>query len=601
MNEIERSIRMNKGLVPYDKLFTNVNLINVYTETIMEQASVALCGEKICAVNPKFTEASETVDGHGLYMVPGLLDAHMHIETSHLNPFSWAQATLPHGTTTIFCDIMVYANVEGEAAIRRFDAMAERIPTRVFYQIPSRVPALEGLETNGGRIDADCIEREVSHPKVVALGEVNLSSVLQEHAETLAKIRTAKEAGIRINGHCPSFGWQELNLGAAAGITDDHESMTAEELKQKLALGMTVMVREGSIEPNVEALVKGIVEEGLPTDNLVFCTDDKMPKDLVQQGHIDYAVRKAVSCGLPVMKAIKMATLNTAKYFRLDHLLGSITPGRYADFLLVSDLKELKLEQVYISGKQTAVGNRALYEFERSGLHAENTVRLPEELDLRIKAVPFSEKAADILQTQSSRLCRIMKINHNSLEVTEKQAEMQVESGTITADLEADILPIAVIERYGKNGNIGKALIQGLGIRRGAIASSLSAESNNLVTSGTSYSDMECAVKELARIGGGYTIVQDGKVLCSCPMPVGGVMYDCSLEESLSFSEKLEAGLREIGCTNAKTFTYMNVATAPTIPKLGLTDCGLIDAEKQEKAALFLEQRTEASNLPWKK
>lgn len=598
MNEIERSIRMNKGLIPYDKIFTNVNLVNVYTETIMEQACVALCGEKICAVNPKFTEAAETVEGHGMYMIPGFLDAHTHIETSHLNPFSWAQATLPHGTTTIFCDIMVYANVEGAAAIRKFDAMAAQIPTRVFYQLPSRVPALEGMETNGGRLDADCIAAEIKNPQVVALGEVNLSSILQENEQTLAKIKTAKEAGVRINGHCPSFGWQELNLGAAAGITDDHESTTAEELKRKLALGMTVMVREGSIEPNVEALVKGIVEEGIPTDNLVFCTDDKMPKDLVRQGHIDYAVRKAVSCGLPIMQAIKMATLNTAKYFRLDHLLGSITPGRYADFLLVSDLKELKIEQVYIGGKQAAEGNCAWYEFERRGLNAENTIRLPAAPDFCIKAAPFSEEGADILQADTaqgrgrrrgSRLCRIMKINHNSLEVTEGQAEMPVADGMIKAHVESDILPIAVMERYGKNGNIGKALIQGLGIRHGAIASSLASESNNLVTSGTSYSDMECAVKELARIGGGYTIVRDGKVICFCPMPIGGVMYDCSLEETLSFSEKLEAGLAEIGCTNAKAFTYMNVATAPTIPKLGLTDCGLIDVEKQVKIDLFLE------------
>lgn len=580
IEKMKRCVAANNGEIPYDCIYQNAKVVNVYTESVMK-ADVATLDGCICAINPSNCEAVHYIDCKDLFLAPGFWDAHMHIETSHLNPASWAEITLPHGTTGIFFDPMMSGSVYGEACFDMLEQLFEQVPTRVFYQIPSRVPISEEIETTGGVIDADSIQRLMNRKKVSSLGEVNGISVIRGEESTFWKMQRAKEAGKRINGHCPKSTWDELNAVAVAGITDDHESVTYQELVQKLSLGFNVMVREGSIEPNVEALIRGVVENNLPIDHLLFCTDDKYPVDLMKNGHVDYAVNKAIDCGLDPVKAIKMATLNTAEYYGVSNLYGSITPGRMADMILFRDIEHIVPEQVYIGDKLVAKDGKIIDAIDYGRMPKDDSLHLRKQL---------TQEDLYICSSNPQECCRIMQVCKNDLCTRELEQMVKSCEGVLQADVEQDILPIAVIERYGKEGGIGKGFIKGLQLKRGAIASSLASEGNNIVVCGTEYKDMAVAVNELVRMGGGMIIVEKEKVLAKNPMPIGGIMYDCSAEEAITRLQKIEETLGELDCKNRDAFTYMCVATAPSIPVLGLTDKGLIDVQQQNIVSLFCEK-----------
>ena len=506
----------------------------------------------------------------------------MHIETSHLNPASWAESTLPHGTTGIFFDPMMSGSVYGESCFDMLEELLKKVPTHVFYQIPSRVPMSEKLETTGGSIDSDTVKRLMNWDKVSSLGEVNGISVVRSEKDILNKIQSARQAGKRINGHCPGARWDELNTVAAVGLTDDHESTTYEELLHKLSLGFTVMVREGSIEPNVEALIRGVVENHLPTDHLLFCTDDKYPIDLLEKGHVDYTVNKAIACGLDPVKAIKMATLNTAVYYGISDRYGSITPGRAADMILFRDIEHIVPEQVYIGDKLVAKDGKVAYSVDYG--------RMPGDVSLHVHR-RITEKDLYIYTPNLQEYCRIIEVCENDLCTKERKQFIKSEKGILQADLEQDILPIAVIERYGREGGIGRGFIKGLQLKRGAIASSLASEGNNIVVCGANYKDMAAAVRILVEMGGGMTVVENGQAVAQNPMPIGGIMYGCSAREAVERLRNIEDALQKIGCKNGKAFTYMCVAPAPSIPELGLTDKGLIDVRQQKIISLFCGTR----------
>ena len=579
VDRMKRCIAANRGEIPYDCIYQKAKVINVYTESVMT-ADVATLDGYICALNPIHQKAVQYVDCSNMFLAPGFLDAHMHIETSHLNPAAWAEITLPHGTTGVFFDYMMSGSVYGEDSIMVLAELLKQVPTRVFYQIPSRVPVSKELETTGGIIDQEEVRRLVNQKNVCSLGEVNCISVMQGEESTLEKIQIAKEAGKRINGHCPQSMWEELNTAAAVGIMDDHESVSYEELLQKLSLGFHVMVREGSIEPNVEALIRGVVADNLPIDHLLFCTDDKYPLDLMEKGHINYAVNKAIACGMNPIKAIKMATLNTARYYGLDSRYGSITPGRVADMILFKNMEHIIPEKVFIGDKKVAENGTITYDVDYSRRKGKNSLHLSKKI---------KQEDLYICSENVQEICRVMQVCDNDLCVKELKKTIQSCEGILYADVEQDILPIAVIERYGCNGEIGKGFIKGLKIKSGAIASSLASEGNNIVVCGTNYKDMAVAVNELVKIGGGMIITENEKVIAQNPMPIGGIMYECPAKEAVMRLSKIEDALERMGCRNKYAFTYMCVAPASSIPSLGLTNKGLIDVKEQKVVSLFRE------------
>ncbi|MDO4556440.1 MAG: adenine deaminase C-terminal domain-containing protein, partial [Lachnospiraceae bacterium] len=558
---MKRCINANNGILEYDCIYHNVRVVNVFTETVCDMDVATLDGY-FCALAPKNKKAKKYVDCHGKYMAPGLMDAHMHIETSHLNPNSWAEITLPHGTTGIFFDAMMSGSVYGKNYVEILNRMIEKIPTHVFYQIPSRVPSNLDLETTGGVIGVKEVKELIQDSNAVSLGEVNYISVLRSETEILEKIAAVKKENKIINGHCPQISKDDINTVAAVGVTDDHESMTYNELFNKLSRGLTVMIREGSIEPNVEELITGVIANNLPIDNLLFCTDDKYPVDLIEKGHMDYALNKAIHCGLNPIKAIKMATLNTAKYYHLDNRLGSITPGREADFFLFENLEEICPDQVYIGDILVADQGKTVYKVADNKEFMDHSIAFnelfePEELQYK----KFGPQV----------WCRVMEVHPNDLCPEEIHCELTVENGFIQPNVKDDILPIVVVNRYGQDRNIGKGFIKGLMVKEGAIASSLSSEGNNIVACGANYEDMALAINSLKDMDGGMVIVKDGIVLAENRMPIGGIMYNCSAKETIKQLGMVEDKLTEIHCENKKAFTYMCVATAPSIPSLGLT------------------------------
>ena len=575
-----RRIRANRGALEYDQIYHNARVVDVFTERI-RLMDVAILDGCFCALNPGHQHAKEHVDCKGQYMAPGLLDGHMHIETSHLNPMAWAQATLPHGTTGIFFDAMMSASVYGTEFLTVLKSLLQKVPTRVFYQIPSRIPAKAELETMGGILGPDEIRKLLEDPQTVSLGEVNYLSVLQEEPNILAKILSARNQNRLINGHCPEIAPEDINTVAAVGITDDHESTTLQELAEKLARGLTVMIREGSIEPNVEALIKGVVKYQLPTDNLLFCTDDKYPPDLLEKGHIDYAVNKAIACGLAPIKALKMATFNTARYYGLTQDLGSVAPGRKADFILFDSLEQIVPNQVYIGGNLAAEHGQAIGLPDSAESYADHTIHLSRS---------FSPADLALSSDASEVNCLVMEVQENNLCPKAIAWHLPVQDGLVMPDLANDVLPIAVICRYGQNNTIGKGFIRGLKLNHCAIASSLASEGNNIAVCGTNYQDMARAIQEVAKIDGGMVIVKNNQLIAANPMPIGGIMYACSASEAVKRSRMMEKMLSHLGCQNPSAFTYLCVAPAPSIPDLGLTDQGLIDVRSQKIISPILEK-----------
>lgn len=571
---LKRRVLAAKGKIPFDKFFYDLKLINVYTEQIIPNASIGIIDGIIVSVCPSFkVQAKETVDCGGMYMSPSFIDAHMHIESSHLTPAAYCEGAVPHGTGCIFTDPMQIANAAGESGLKSFCKMMEKLPVRCYIQFPSHVPASEGMETSGGFFTSQDTQRLMKEMSAVTLGEVNGADL--ENCKTIEKIISAKQLGLPINGHCPALGHDNICTAVAAGLCDDHESETYGELSDRLSAGMAVLVREGTIEHNCAELISGAVKDQLPTDSMMFCTDDKSPWDIKENGCIDNAVRIAVKCGMSFVKAIKMATLNAARHYGIEYITGSCTPGRSADFILFSDPQKLDIKDVYYQGKLVAQNGRLI---ERHGFELEkdfpglcNTVILPQNISEKDLTPSLPEKSCEFTAA-------VIKLREGSLMTEKITAQMKGENGFAIADLDNDILPIAVVERFGKSGKIGCGLIKGLGIKKGAIAASTAQEGNNIVVSGASYSDMLKAVKKVAEIGGGAVICIDGKITAMQKYPAAGILGVGTIDEEIKAAERFSRDIRFLGSKSKAVLSGLIVSVCPSIPEIGLTDMGVIDA-----------------------
>lgn len=570
-----------KGIRPFDVLLDNVKIVNVFTDEIIP-GSVGIYGQRIVALNPEKKEAKRVIDGKGCYAVPGFIDAHIHIETTLLTPEALGDVIIPWGTTTLCVDAMEIANVAGIDGLLAMIKDMDKLPFRIFLEIPSRVPTAPGLETTGGVLGVEEVSRLLEMPEALSLGELDPSKILGIKDEYLEKVNASLKQNKICNGHAIGLEPEALNVYAAGHLSDDHESVEYEELRNRLRVGIKALIREGSSERNVEKLISGVVSHHLPTDNLMFCTDDKHVNDIAREGHISYNIEKSIKLGMDPVQAIKLATINAAKHFRMEQDIGSITPGRYADIVLLENLETIKPVLVMKDGRIVA---------DENGARPCPMKQYPEKLFDTVHIAPdFSEEKFKIPASGKRAKCRVIGmikdqiINHELLEW------MEVIDGEIRQDVDRDILKLSVVERYGKNGRVSNGLVKGFGLKRGALAASVSHDHHNIVVVGTNDADMAAAVKEIERLHGGFVLACDGEIVDALALPLGGLMTTLDAKTVMRRNDELNGHVREYGCEMAAPFMSLSFISLPTVPQLGLTDYGLIDVLGHKIIDLIVEK-----------
>jgi adenine deaminase len=565
LSNLQDQIGAALGEQPLDLLIRDVRLVDVYRERIVE-TDLGIRGDRIVSVLPGGRrEAAQTIDAGGRYALPGFIDAHIHIESALLTPERLAEVVLPTGTTTLLVDPMEVANVAGYDGLEEFFRSAETLPYRLYVEVSSRVPTAPGLETTGGELGPAEVRRALRWPRAVSLGELDPSKVLTHRAPYLRKILAAHALGKIANGH-------------AAGLAGrDHECVTVEDMKERLAVGLAVIIREGSSERNLRDLIGGVVAENLPTRHLMFCVDDKFSGDIAAEGHINYNVNEAIRLGLNPLRAVQMATLNAAEHFRLDDRLGALVPGRLADIILSDSLDRIVPAQVYVGGRLVAESGRLLQAVPpiKYAAWLRNTVKITRGTRAAHYRVPAPVKSGRVR-------ARVIEIVPDQIINYFREAELEVVNGSVQPDPARDVLKIAVVERHGQNGNVMAAFATGFGLRRGAIGSSVAHDHHNIIVVGTNDADLAACVKAIAKMRGGFAAVADGHVLTQLPLPVAGLMSDRPSAEVNAALEALNTAARELGSPLNSPFMTLSFVSLPSIPEAGLTDMGLVDVRARK-------------------
>jgi adenine deaminase len=570
--EIKTTVEAGLGRIPCDLKLENVQLVNVYSAEIYP-TDIYIKDKRIVSIEPNIDlAAKEVIPCQGQYALPGLIDTHMHFESTLLSPEALTAVMVPQGTTTICVDLMEIANVAGAAGIKTMLQSMSRLPYRMLIEVSSRVPTAPGLETTGAVLGVAEVEEILNWEESCSLGEIDPSKILFVQDEYLQKIAATLARRKVVNGHAIGRLAQELNVYASAGVSDDHECVDYEELLARIRLGMKVMVREGSTERNLEKLMSGVIANGLDYDNLIFCTDDKHASEIREEGHINYNINKAVALGVPFMKAMQMATINAAKHFRVEDELGSITPGRLADILLVEDLQDVKPVKVIFEGKVVAEAGKLSVECP-PGQYPQ-WIKESVTFKQAITAQSFAVKAKT---NQAKTTVNVIELCDEQIINEWGRTELAVEHGVIGNAVAQDILKLAVVERYGKTGGVGVGFVKGFGLKKGALAFSTSHDHHNIVCVGTNDADMAVGVNAIHEMQGGLVVVDNGKVIAKMQLLIGGLMSEKSADEVLEEIEAMNIAARTLGCPLPAPFMTLSFISLPTVPKLGLTDKGLVD------------------------
>lgn len=562
------------GRAPADLVLTRCRIINVFTGRI-DTGTIAI-KEGIIAGIGDYNGLTEQ-DMAGRFAAPGFIDPHLHIESSMTTPAAFVRAVLPRGTTTVVADPHEIANVLGAKGIQYMLDAAQNQPMNLYYTLPSCVPATD-METAGARLDAGALSPMFRSGRVLGLGEMmNFPGVIGGAADPLEKITAAHLAGRRIEGHAPGVTGPALNAYRVAGISSDHECTGPEEAWEKLGRGMHIMVREGTGAKNLADLLPAITDQ--TWHRMMWCTDDRHPHDILTDGHIDHIVRKAIRLGLDPIMAIRMATLNPARYFGLHHL-GAIAPGRRADLVIFSDLQDPRPEAVYAAGRPVAGAGRF------TDPDAAQSAPLPSPGS--IMNVPPGSVRFDM--PAEGRMVRVIQMVPGQILTGRTVEPAPLRSGTVCADPDRDLLKIAVIDRYSGNGRTGLGLVRGVGLQRGAIASTVAHDAHNIMIIGASDSDMAAALSEIIAMKGGMAVVAEGRVLARLPLPVAGLMADAPMAEVKQDLDRLTAAAQGLGSRLADPFMAISFLALPVIPALKLTDRGLVDVERFRLVSLFADQ-----------
>ena len=536
----------------------NANVVNVFTDEIVH-ADVAVYGDVIIGVG-QYSGENE-IDAGGAYLAPGFIDAHVHIESSMVIPSSFMKVIMPHGTTTVIADPHEIANVAGAAGIRAMYKLTDELPLRVLFMLPSCVPATP-FEHSGAKLVAEDMEQFMHKSRILGLGEVmDANSVINCSQEMLDKLRLFDKRPI--DGHAPMLEGMGLNAYRVAGAFSDHECSTYEEVKQKLATGMNILLRIGSAANNMDGVLRRIAEEKLPTRNMMFCTDDKHIEDIRREGHINANARMAVAAGIDPIDAIKMASYNAARAYGIRGV-GAIAPGYKADMVLLEDLKDFKVKQVISRFGRPYTGEEQI----PSPIlppQVFNSVRLPEisKYDLALRC----HVSAPVIKMIPHQL--VTELVYRDVERDENGCFIPSEG----------MVKLAVIERHHATGSMAVGILEGLGIKHGAVASTVAHDSHNLVVAGDNDEDMLMAIESLRDCGGGYSVVSRGVVLARLPLPIAGLMTAAPVNDVLEIQQALLDALYSLGAKrDSDPLIALSFMALPVIPAVKLTDEGLFDA-----------------------
>ncbi len=581
MNELKRRIQVARGELPADLVLRNANLVNVCTGECY-LADVAIADGRIVGVSEPNANNSHTYQGRverdmqGRWLAPGLIDGHMHIESTMLVLPEFARLVTPRGVATVMLDPHEFANVMGVEGIRYVLESGRGLPLSTYILLSSCVPA-SSFESPFRVLTADDLLPLLHDERVLGLAEMmNMPGVLQGDEQVLAKIEATLQRNLVVDGHAPGLVGRDLSAYVTAGVMSDHECTTIEEARQRLRLGMWLMIREGSAAQNLDALLPLVKE--LHPPRVFFVTDDRDPLDLTTRGHIDSMVRRAIELGLDPVEAIRLASYNTAQYFRLYHR-GAIAPGFVADLVILDDLQTFKVESVYKDGMLVAQNGTLLVDIPSAAvMGVETDIAMHEvEVTKTVHIAPMMER--DIRIVGKPGLVEVIGIEKGQITTRHLQVEAPLRNGEIVADPERDLLKLVVVERHHASGHVGLGLVQGFGLKQGAIASSVAHDAHNLVIAGANDNDIILAAHTLQQMGGGFVCVVDGKVQASVPLPLAGLVSPLPAQELVHQLRHLDEVAAELGCTLEHPCMTLSFLSLSVIPSLKLTDQGLIDVE----------------------
>ncbi len=566
---LAQRIAVARGDVPAQLILRNANLVNVLsgeiyrTDIVIDEGNVVALGQGY--------QAAQVVDVDGRYVCPGFIDAHCHIESSLCTPPEFSRAVLAHGVTTVITDPHEIANVLGLEGIRFMLDRAKHGPINVYVMASSCVPATH-METNGARLEAEDLAPLLNDRWVLGLAEMmNYPGVIYGDEGILEKLELFKDRVM--DGHSPAVNGKPLNAYVAAGIQSDHECTTVEEAREKLRLGLTIFIREGTTTHNLRPLLPLVTPETY--SRICFCTDDRVPASLLDEGSIDHMVRVAIRKGVDPVTAIRLGTINTANYFRLHHV-GAVAPGRRADLIIFSDLHDLRAEQVYRGGVLAAENGSVIApKPPLRALDVRSSMNVaPSAIDLRIPA-------------QSARV-RVIGGTDEQVVTPRLESEATVVNGEAVADPERDLLKMVVVERHRASGNVGKAFIKGFGLKRGALAGSVAHDHHNLVVIGADDASMQRAIRAVIEMGGGLAAADGETVLATLALPVAGLMSEAPIADVRREYDAVVAAAQQLGSPMRDPLMAMSFMALEVIPYLKLTDVGLVDVEQFKVVDLFL-------------
>jgi len=565
---IEELIAVAAGEKDADLVLKNGMVVNVFSGEIYK-ADVSIQGNRIAGVGSY--SGKNVIDVEGRYVCPGLIDGHVHIESSMVSVPEFARVVVPLGTTTVVVDPHEIANVMGAEGILYTLKASKYNPLNVFVMLPSCVPSTE-LETAGAELKAVDLFPFLSDKWVLGLGEMmNYHGVIARNEDVMDMIKIA--SGKRIDGHAPGVTGRRLNAYAAGGIQSDHESVSIEEAREKLRVGFHIMLREGSASKNLLDLLPLVNERN--ADRFIFVTDDKHPGDLLSEGHVNHILKLAIAYGIEPALAMKMCSLNAAEYYGLEKI-GALAPGYYADIAVIDSFEKCRASLVLKNGVVVARDGAPVYELPSRYRHPLRSSVNVKTVSVDDFVIPAREGKANIIGLVPGQI------------TTEWFREKPtVRNGRVVADASSDIVKLAVIERHHASGNIGLGLVKGFGLKRGAFASSIAHDSHNIIVVGLDEGDMLCAVQRIVEMQGGLCVCSGGKYIESLPLPIAGLMSEESMEQVRDKLNALNAAVKELGIGVSDPFMVVSFLALPVIPKLKLTDKGLVDVEEFRFVDLF--------------